>query len=133
MFRRVNAVSESQAISSRVACVAGGFVSSGKSIARVALLTAGIGSGVVGLLLAAASLGIWMQGANLNSTPRVNASTVGLALAPIPALAWILYLWFRTRPRGVLDVAFRILVSCVLVLGAAYCLFAAMIEALFVG
>jgi hypothetical protein len=108
-------------------------VSSAKSIATVALLIAGIGSGIVGLLLAAASLGIWMQGANLNSTPRVNASTVGLTLAPIPALGWILYLWVRTHPRSVLDVAFRIFVSCVLVLGAAYCLFAGIFEASFVG
>jgi hypothetical protein len=108
-------------------------VSSATSIARVALLTAVIGSGVVGVLLAAASLGIWMRGANLHPTPRINASTVGLAIAPIPALAWILYVWVRTRPRGVLDVALRILVSCSLVLGAAYCLFAALFEALFVG
>ena len=108
-------------------------MSNAKRIARVALLTAGIGSAVVALLLAAASLGIWMEGANLHPTPRINASTVGLAMAPIPALAWILYLWVRTRPRGVLDVAFRILVSFVLILGAAYCLFAAMFEALFVG
>ena len=108
-------------------------MSNATSVARVALLTAAIGSGVVGLLLAAASLGIWMQGANLHPTPRVNASTVGLALAPIPALAWILYLWMRSRHGSVLDVALRILVSCVLVLGAAYCLFAAMFEAFFVG
>jgi hypothetical protein len=125
--------SESQAISSRVAYVSGGVVSSAKSIAPVALLIAGIGSGIVGLLLAAASLGIWMQGANLNSTPRLNASTVGLTLAPIPALGWILYLWVRTRPRSVLDVAFRVLVSCVLLLGAAYSLFAGIFEASFVG
>jgi uncharacterized membrane protein len=96
-------------------------------------LTAAIGSGVVALLLAAASLGIWMEGANLHPTPRINASTVGLAIAPIPALAWILYLWVCARPRGILDVAVRLLASCVLVLGAAYCLFAALIEALFVG
>ena len=102
-------------------------------VTKVALLTAAIGSAVVGLLLAAASLGIWMQGANLHPTPRVNASTVGLALAPIPALAWILYLWVRTRPGSVVDVVLRILVSGVLVLGAAYCLFAAAFEAFFVG
>ena len=108
-------------------------MSKGKSIAKAALLTAAIGSAAVGLLLAAASLGIWMQGANLHPTPRVNASTVGFALAPIPALAWILYLWVRTRPNGVLDVALRILVSCALMLGAAYCLFAATFEAFFVG
>ena len=105
----------------------------GKTVAKVALLIAAIGSAAVGLLLAAASLGIWMEGANLHPTPRVNASSVGLGLAPIPAMAWILYLWVRTRPNGVLDVALRILVSCVLVLGAAYCFFAATFEAFFVG
>lgn len=102
-------------------------------IAKVALMSAGIGSVVVALLLAAASLGIWMEGANLHPTPRINASTVGLAMTPIPALSWILYLWVCARPRGVLDVAVRILASCVLLLVAAYCLFSALFDALFVG
>ena len=92
-----------------------------------------IGSVAVGLLLGAASLGIWMRNATLHPTPRINASTVGLAFTPIPALAWIVYLWTRTDPHGVLDVVVRIATSCVLILGTAYCLFAAMFEAFFVG
>jgi hypothetical protein len=92
-----------------------------------------IGTVAVGLLLGAASLGIWMEGANQHSTPRINSSTVGLGLAPVPALGWILYLWMRTRPTHFLDVVFRVLVSCVLALGALYCAFASMFEAFFVG
>ena len=102
-------------------------------IAKIALLIATLGTAAVGLLLGAASLGIWMEGANLHPTPRVNASTVGLGLVPVPALAWILYLWTRTRPTRFLDVIFRILVSCVLAIGAAYCIFASMFDAFFVG
>ena len=74
-----------------------------------------------------------MEGANLHPTPRINASTVGFAFAPVAALAWIVYLWTRTRPRGISDIALRIVGSCVLLLGACYCLFAAMFEAFFVG
>ncbi len=84
-------------------------------------------------LLAAAALGIWMEGANLHPTPRINAFTVGLGFVPVPALAWIVYLWTRTSPSRVLDVVFRIVVSCVILLVAGYCLFAAAIGALFVG
>ena len=64
--------------------------------ARIALLIAVIGSVAGGLLLGAANLGIWMQGASLHRTPGINASTVGLASSPIPALAWIIYLWTRS-------------------------------------
>jgi hypothetical protein len=74
-----------------------------------------------------------MEGANLHPTPRINASTVGMGIAPIPALAWIVYLWGRTRPGGFFDIALRIVVSVVLVLGAIYCWFFAMFAALFVG
>ena len=102
-------------------------------IAKIALMTAAIGTAVVGLLLGAASLGIWMEGANLHPTPRINASTVAMGLVPVPALAWILYLWTRTRPRRFLDVAIRVLVSCVLAMGALYCIFASMFDAFFVG
>jgi hypothetical protein len=78
-------------------------------------------------------LGIRMRGANLHPTPRINASTVGLASTPIPALAWIVYLWTRTPPHRILDVVLQIAAPCVLILGAGYCLVAAMIEAFFVG
>jgi|SRR6266853_3034984 hypothetical protein len=108
-------------------------LSSAASIAKIALITAAIGTAAVGLFLGAASLGIWMEGANLHPTPRINASTVGLGLAPVPALAWILYLWTRTRPSSFLDIVLRVLVSCVLALGALYCAFASMVDALFVG
>jgi hypothetical protein len=102
-------------------------------VARIALVTAAIASVAEGLLLGAASLGILMEGANLHPTPRVNASTVGLALSPVAALAWIAYLWTRTRPRRFLDFAMRSVVSFLLLVVAAYCLFAAMFEAFFVG
>jgi hypothetical protein len=108
-------------------------LSSAARISKIALTIAAIGTVVVGLLLGAASLGIWMEGANLHPTPRINASTVGLGLAPVPALAWILYLWTRTRPTHFLDVAIRILISCVLAMGALYCIFASMFDAFFVG
>jgi hypothetical protein len=88
---------------------------------------------MVAALLTAASLGIWMESAHFNPTPRINASTVGMGIVPIPALAWIVYLWSRTRPRGFFDIAFRIIASVVLVLGSGYCWLVAMIDALFVG
>jgi hypothetical protein len=101
-------------------------------MARPALMIAIGSSGVVAILLAAASLGVWMEGATLHPTPRVNAFTVGCGIVPIAALGWIVYLWSRvplTGPR----VALLILVSGTLALIAGYCFFAAMISALFVG
>ena len=56
-----------------------------------------------------------------------------MGIAPIPTLAWIVYLWGRTRPSGFFDIALRIVVSVVLVLGAIYCWFFGMFAALFVG
>jgi hypothetical protein len=108
-------------------------VSNTASKARTALLIAAIGSVAVAALLAAASLAASLGISMGSATPRINALTVGLVIVPIPALAWIIYLWTRTRPRRFLDIALRILVSCVLVLVAGYCLFAAMFVALFVG
>jgi hypothetical protein len=108
-------------------------VSDTASKARIALLIAATGSVAVAALLAAAflaaSLGISMGSA----TPRINALTVGLVTVPIPALAWIIYLWTRTRPSRFLDIVFRIFVSCGVVLVASYCLFAAMFTMFFVG
>ena len=90
---------------------------------------AAIGTAAAAVLLAVASLGVSMAG----PTPRINALTVGLVIVPIPAFAWIIYLWTRTRPTRALDVIFRIAGSCVLILVAAYCIFAAMLTAFFVG
>lgn len=92
-----------------------------------------IGSGAVFALLIAAHFDIWMEGANLHPTPRINALTVGLAFVPVPVVCWVIYLWARMRPTRFIDVLFRIAITCVLVLGAGYCVFAAMIDALFVG
>ena len=108
-------------------------VADAKSIAGTALLIAVFGSGAVGLLLEASALGIWMKGAYLHPTPRINAFTVGTGLTPLPAFAWIVYVWTRTRPKRLLDIVFRIVVSCVLVLGAGYGVLAAMVSAFFVG
>ena len=107
-------------------------VSGGKGVAKTALLIAAIGSIAVATLRVAAYFGIWMEGANLHPTPRVNAFTVGLGMAPIPALAWVFYLWSRARPSGFHDILFRIVVSCVLVLAAGYCVEMALFNALFV-
>lgn len=99
-------------------------------LARAALFVAAIGSLAVALLLLAAYFGIWMEGAFLHPTPRINALTVGLAFVPVPALSWITYLWARTRPSRFLDIAFRILLSCVLLVGIGY---AVLFLAFFVG
>jgi len=84
-------------------------------------------------LLTAAALGIWMEGANLHPTPRINAFTVGLGIVPIPVLAWLVYLWARTRPQGFLDIALRLIISAALATGAFYCWGIAMFAAYFVG
>ena len=102
-------------------------------LARAALFVAAIGSLAVALLLLAAYFGIWMEGAFLHPTPRINALTVGLAFVPVPALSWITYLWARTRPSRFLDIAIRIVLSCVLLVGIGYAVFAALFLAFFVG
>ena len=107
-------------------------VSNSNSVAKIALLIAGIGSIAVAAPRAAAYFAIWMAGANLHPTPRINAFTVGFGMAPIPALAWVVYLWSRARPSGLLETLFRIVVSCVLVLAAGYCVELALFDALFV-
>jgi hypothetical protein len=104
-----------------------------RDVARIALSIAMAGSVIVAALLTAARLGIWMEGASLHPTPRINAFTVGMGIVPIPALAWIIYLWIFTRPRGFLDIALRTIVSVALVIGAGYCWLDAMFMALFVG
>lgn len=108
-------------------------VSKATGLARIAFLVAAMGSLAVAVLLLAAYFGIWMRGANLHPTPRVNAMTVGLAFVPIPVL-------FGSATYGRAHVladfstfSFRIVVSCVLVIGAGYCVFAAMFPAFFVG
>src|SRR5262249_50284111 len=102
-------------------------------LAKISLWTASVSSGVVGLLLLAASCNLWMEGANLHPTPRINAFTVGMALTPISALAWIVFLWSRWRSGSLLSLLARLLISAVLVLGSAYCFFLAMFDAFFVG
>src|SRR6185369_9319595 len=81
---------------SRVACYALAerrAVSKAAGLARIAFLVAAIGSLAVAVLLVAAHFGIWMEGANLHPTPRINALTVGLAFAPVPIFSWITYVW----------------------------------------
>jgi hypothetical protein len=108
-------------------------VATARDIARIALLIAITGSVAVAVLLTASALGIWMEGAYLNPTPRINAYTVGMGLVPIPGLAWIVYLWSRTRPQGLFDIALRLVISAAVVVGAAYCWLLGMFMALFVG
>ena len=108
-------------------------MSKATGLAKIAFLVGAIGSLAVAVLLVAAHFGIWMQGANLHPTPRINALTVGLAFVPVPVLSWITYVWARTRPSRFLDITFRVVASCVLVIGAGYCVFAAMFLAFFVG
>ena len=102
-------------------------------LARVGLIVDAFGSLAVAVLLSAAHFGIWMEGDYLLATPRINALTIGLGFVPVPAASWITYLWTRTRPSRFLDIFIRIVVSCVLLIGAGYSLFAAMFLALFVG
>jgi hypothetical protein len=108
-------------------------VATARNIPRIALWIAITGSVIVAVLASAAALGIWMEGANLHPTPRINAFTVGLGIVPIPVLAWIVYLWVRTRPDGFLDIALRIVISVALAVGAYYCFGIAMFAAYFVG
>src|SRR5512142_2656564 len=93
-------------------------VSNTRRIARVALYIAATASLAVAALLAAAALGIWMENMQYHPTPRINSFTVGLGFVPLPALAWIVYLWTCTRPSRALDIVLRIVVSGVLVWGA---------------
>jgi hypothetical protein len=104
-----------------------------RDVARIALWIAITGSVMVSALLAASEHGIWMEGAYLNPTPRINAYTVGMGLVPIPGVAWIVYLWSRTRPVGLFDIALRLIISAAVVVGAAYCWLLGMFMALFVG
>src|SRR5258706_2860544 len=87
------------------------FVSDTRRVAKVALYVAGASSIVVAAFAAAAALGIWMENMHFHPTPRINSFTVALGFFPVPALAWIVYLWTRTRPSGVLDVVIRIVAS----------------------
>jgi len=102
-------------------------------VARLALGAALASSALVAALLLAARLGLWMAGANLHPTPRINAMTVGLGLVPLAAWAWIVYLWTRP-PRGpAWEGALRVALSCLLLILAGYCLLTALLLALFVG
>jgi len=91
-----------------------------RDVARIALRIAIAGSVVVAALLAASALGIWMEGANLHPTPRINALTVGWGMVPIPVLGWIVYVWTYVRPSGFFDIALRTILSVTLVVGAVY-------------
>ena len=102
-------------------------------LARIALRSALAGTALVALLLLAAELGLWMAGAHLHPTPRVNALTVGLALVPLAALAWMVYLWAREPVGPLLGVLVRVLLSCLLLVVAAYSLLTAFFLAYFVG
>jgi hypothetical protein len=104
-----------------------------RHVARASLIIAVVGSAAAVILLVLAEVGVWMANANLHPTPRINALTVGLGFVPVPALAWIVYLWTHTRPTRALDFVVRIAVSCVLLLGAYLCVGIALLGALFVG
>ena len=92
-----------------------------------------MGTGLTIALLAAASLQLWMGGAYSNHTPRINALSIGLGIVPLVALTWILYLWTRTSAPSTLGYVVRVVISCLLLLISAYCLFAAVFTASFVG
>ena len=104
-----------------------------KQVPRSALIAAVVGSIVVGILFGLAQLGVWMANENLHPTPRVNAFTVGMGLTPLPALAWILYVWTRTRPAGIFDFAVRVTITIALLLGAYVCVGLSLFDAFFVG
>ena len=104
-----------------------------KDISRIVLWIAIAGSVIVAGLLTSAALGIWMEGANLNHTPRINAFTVGMWIVPFPVLAWIVYVWTRSRPGRLIDIADRVIVSVALAAGAYFCWGIGMFAAFFVG
>jgi hypothetical protein len=104
-----------------------------KLAARAALILAVVGSVAVAVLLLLASLGVWMANEYLHPTPRIKALTVGLGIVPVPALAWIVYLWTRTRPTRALDFVVRTAVSGLLLVGAYVCVGLALFDAFFVG
>jgi len=111
----------------------GRTVATAKDIARIVLWIAIAGSVIVAALLTSAALGIWMEGANLNHTPRINAFTVGMGIVPFPVLAWIVYVWTRSRPGRLIDIAVRVIVSAALAAGAYFCWGIGMFAAFFVG
>jgi hypothetical protein len=87
----------------------------------------------VAILLVLAEFGVWMAGANLHPTPRINAFTVGMGLVSVPAITWIIYLWTRKRPAGIADFIVRTIVTGLLLYGAYICFGLALFGALFVG
>ena len=104
-----------------------------RRLTRIALYIAAVGSFVVAVFFTAAALGIWTENLHFHPTPRINSLTVGRGLVPIPAVAWIVYVWTRTRQVGFPDIAFRILVSGALLWAAYYFVLSALIAAYFVG
>jgi hypothetical protein len=66
-----------------------------KSIRIIALVS----TVLVALLFAAAIAGIGMAQANRLGTPRITTETIGGWLMPIPALAWIAFLWSGECPH----------------------------------
>ena len=108
-----------------------------KRIARIARLIAAIGSLAAVVLLAAAALSVWMANPPLHPNSAIQRFAFGLGFVPVPALAWIVYLWTRPRSRRFLDIIFRIVVSIAILLVAGFCVLAAWFVAspfpLFVG
>ena len=104
-----------------------------RGISRVALRVATISSIAVAAFLAAAALGIWMENFTRSPTPRINSFTVGLGLVPVPAVAWMIYLWTRVPASGIYSIILRVVVSCAIAAGAYYCIDLAIFAALFVG
>jgi hypothetical protein len=102
-------------------------------LGRIALPTAAAGSALVCILLLAARLDLWMEGAYLHPTPRINALTVGLALVPVPVLAWIVFLWTRPKLGSLPGLVARAVLSCLLLALAGYSLLIALFMAFFVG
>jgi hypothetical protein len=56
-----------------------------------------------------------------------------MGMTPVPALAWIAWLWTCRRTKGSLNVAARVIISAALVAGAGWCVMMALFAALFVG
>ena len=92
-----------------------------------------MGTGLAVVLLAGGAIELWMGGTYSNHTPRINALSVGFGIVPLVALTWSLYLWTRTSAPGILGYVVRVVISCLLLLISAYCVFAAMFIAFFVG
>jgi hypothetical protein len=96
-------------------------------LTRFALLLLGIALA----LFVCAAIGIGMEDAYRNRTPRVHAANIALTVLALSSLTFALRLWWLPRPPFKLGL--RLALSAGAVIGALWCIAAAAFWALFVG